>query len=142
MRERNLDRPFFAWWFLFALPSLSLAKADGIFLHREEPIQYRHVSAASSEDGLARKSRETLQDGAVYRESNAQSPLLQFRSDGTFKILMVADLHFGENSTKDDQAMELHRSLLEFEDPDFVVFGGDQVSDARFPFQVCTAFDD
>lgn len=52
---------------------------------------------------------------------------LKFRPDGTFKILFLTDLHFGEDAAKDNQTIQLHRRFLHMEKPDLVVLGGDQV---------------
>ena len=52
---------------------------------------------------------------------------LKFRPDGTFKILFLTDLHFGEDEAKDNETMQLHRRFLQMEKPDLVVLGGDQV---------------
>ncbi|MBQ4350642.1 MAG: metallophosphoesterase family protein [Clostridia bacterium] len=49
---------------------------------------------------------------------------LRFREDGSFRVLMVSDIHggVGYNKTKTVAALD---GLIEAEDPDLVVFGGD-----------------
>ncbi|SGZ51256.1 CIC11C00000005977 [Sungouiella intermedia] len=67
---------------------------------------------------------------------------LKFRKDGTFKILQVADLHFStgvgkcrdpvpiesqEGCEADPRTLKFIETVLEIENPDFVVMTGDQV---------------
>lgn len=54
---------------------------------------------------------------------------LRFRPDGTFKLLQITDIHYGEmNATLDDMSNEVQRILLAAEQPNLVVFSGDLVS--------------
>ena len=53
---------------------------------------------------------------------------LRFSSDGTFKILQLADLHYGGSSREDQSTDDLQRQLLKYETPDLVLFTGDMVS--------------
>jgi hypothetical protein len=49
-------------------------------------------------------------------------------SEKGLRIVQLADLHFGEDETKDMHSKALMRSILTRERPDFIVFSGDQVS--------------
>ena len=60
-----------------------------------------------------------------------QSPRLAFRSDKTFKVVVFADMHFGEANDKDQDSLLLQRNVLDAEQPDMVVFTGDLVSGWR-----------
>jgi len=53
---------------------------------------------------------------------------LQFRTDGTFKIVQFTDLHWTNGGEKDLQTQRLMRKVLEEERPDFVVVTGDLLS--------------
>ncbi|KAJ7302505.1 Metallo-dependent phosphatase [Mycena albidolilacea] len=61
-------------------------------------------------------------------------PRLIFRRDGTFKITIFSDLHFGENpddgvgAVKDANSTRLMRAILHDEQPDYVVFNGDLIT--------------
>ena len=56
-------------------------------------------------------------------------PSLRFSpGTGTFKIMMLTDLHYGEAEPLDAATDRLQAALLAAEAPDLVVFGGDQVS--------------
>jgi hypothetical protein len=50
------------------------------------------------------------------------------KANSTFKIVQFADLHFGEDETYDRKTKALMRSVLSTEQPDFIVFSGDQIS--------------
>ncbi|KAK6139798.1 hypothetical protein DH2020_026474 [Rehmannia glutinosa] len=70
----------------------------------------------------------------------AQAPL-RFRSDGTFKILQVADMHFGNgkltrcrdvleseyNYCSDMNTTRFLEKMIQLEKPDFVAFTGDNI---------------
>ncbi|VEU20607.1 DEKNAAC101445 [Brettanomyces naardenensis] len=80
----------------------------------------------------------TVRDTTSYYRS-----LLKFNNDGKFKILQLADLHFvagfgicrdpwpsldpGEVCLADYRTTEFIEDVLDLEEPDFVVFTGDQV---------------
>ncbi|KAJ6567948.1 Metallo-dependent phosphatase-like protein [Mycena vulgaris] len=57
-----------------------------------------------------------------------------FREDGTFKITVFSDLHFGENpgdglgTRKDGNSTQLMRSVLADEEPEYVVLNGDLIT--------------
>jgi len=52
---------------------------------------------------------------------------LQFRPNGTFRIVQVADLHWQNNDPEDIRSRELVDRILEEEQPDLVVFTGDMI---------------
>ncbi|KAF8180694.1 Metallo-dependent phosphatase [Mycena galopus ATCC 62051] len=64
----------------------------------------------------------------------SDKPRLTFRADGTFKITVFSDLHFGENPDdgvgvmKDVNSTRLMRAILNDEEPDYVVFNGDLIT--------------
>ncbi|PKI56668.1 hypothetical protein CRG98_022918 [Punica granatum] len=76
----------------------------------------------------------------VHIKKSADLPL-RFRSDGTFKILQVSDMHFGNGaatrcrdvlpsefgSCSDLNTTRFVRRLIEAERPDFIAFTGDNI---------------
>jgi predicted MPP superfamily phosphohydrolase len=52
---------------------------------------------------------------------------LQFRTDGTFKIVQFTDLHWKNGEPDDQQTYELMKRILEQETPDLIVFTGDMI---------------
>ncbi|PSS36385.1 Inactive purple acid phosphatase [Actinidia chinensis var. chinensis] len=72
---------------------------------------------------------------------------LRFRSDGTFKILQVADLHYGNGivtrcrdvlATEFDRCSDLNstrflKRMIEAEKPDFIAFTGDNIFGTSTP---------
>lgn len=64
----------------------------------------------------------------VAASSAYQLRPLRLNSDGTFKILFLTDLHFGEGDAKDKTTAANIQALVDREDPDFVVLGGDTFS--------------
>ena len=60
-----------------------------------------------------------------------QPARLAFRPDKTFKVVVFADMHFGEADDKDQDSLILQRNVLDAEQPDLVVFSGDLVSGWR-----------
>jgi len=62
------------------------------------------------------------------------SAALRLRDDGTFRVVQFADLHFGENEDgtwgpkQDLESLALLREVIKLEDPDLVVFTGDQLT--------------
>jgi hypothetical protein len=61
-------------------------------------------------------------------------PSLSFNEHGNFKILQLTDLHLGEAPSSswgpeaDRKTLALIRELINFENPDLVVLGGDQIT--------------
>ena len=53
---------------------------------------------------------------------------LWFRDDGSFKIVVFTDLHYGEGESLDAQNDALQKTVLDAENPDLVVYLGDVVS--------------
>ncbi|MBQ3861881.1 MAG: metallophosphoesterase, partial [Clostridia bacterium] len=49
---------------------------------------------------------------------------LRFRPDGSFRVLMVSDIHGGVGYNREKTTAALD-ALLDAEKPDLVVFGGD-----------------
>ncbi|PPR03658.1 hypothetical protein CVT24_007772 [Panaeolus cyanescens] len=79
-------------------------------------------------------SRPFLQSGLQltdYLNPYPTKPRLTFRPDGTFKITVFSDLHFGENPwddwgpIQDVNSLALMRKVLADEKPDYVVINGD-----------------
>ena len=60
--------------------------------------------------------------------ASAQAAALKFSPERTFKILQLADLHYGGSPTEDGATDALQRQLLASETPDLVVFSGDMIS--------------
>lgn len=54
---------------------------------------------------------------------------LKFRSDGTFRILQLTDLHIRPWNSLQDPALELMQRLVEWEKPDLIAFTGDVCCD-------------
>ncbi|KAF8068003.1 Metallo-dependent phosphatase-like protein, partial [Lyophyllum atratum] len=61
-------------------------------------------------------------------------PRLTFRSDGTFKLTVFSDLHYGENPwddwgpEQDFNSTRLMKAVLKDEKPDYVVLNGDLIT--------------
>ncbi|KAH7904986.1 Metallo-dependent phosphatase [Hygrophoropsis aurantiaca] len=60
-------------------------------------------------------------------------PRITFREDGSFKLTVFSDLHFGENPSEwgpeqDANSTRLMEKLLSLENPDFVVLNGDLIT--------------
>lgn len=53
---------------------------------------------------------------------------LRFRPDRTFKILLITDIHYGEDGHLDALTDQAQAAVLAAEQPDLVMFGGDMVS--------------
>ncbi|XP_017249120.1 probable inactive purple acid phosphatase 28 isoform X2 [Daucus carota subsp. sativus] len=81
-----------------------------------------------------------LNNNIILRKKQPTLPL-RFRSDGTFKILQVADMHYGNGittrcrdvlATEFDYCSDLNttrflKRMIEAEKPDFVAFTGDNI---------------
>lgn len=54
---------------------------------------------------------------------------LQFREDGTFKILQFTDVHMKSGGEKDEKTLALMGTILDAEQPNLVFFTGDVIED-------------
>eukprot|EP00873_Tetraselmis_striata_P021352 jgi/Tetstr1/441616/TSEL_029843.t1 len=118
------------------------------------PLIFLPMFLAAAEHAAA-STRHRLGVRGAWRGSSAPRPAriagllraggLRLRADGSFKVLQVADTHFGENhwdawgAEQDANTTRLLRGLLRAEDPDLVVFSGDQIS-ANNIYKNATAF--
>ncbi|KAG5647074.1 hypothetical protein DXG03_001444 [Asterophora parasitica] len=76
------------------------------------------------------------QYGGYYGQLNPHpgKPRVTFRPDGTFKLTVFSDLHFGENPwdswgpEQDRNSTRLMKTVLADEKPDYVVLNGDLVT--------------
>jgi 3',5'-cyclic AMP phosphodiesterase CpdA len=73
------------------------------------------------------------------RRPPRRRPFLRFRSDGTFTIVQLTDVHWNNGEEADLRARALIEAVLEAETPDLVVLTGDIVegSAARDPAEAC-----
>lgn len=61
-------------------------------------------------------------------------PRLVFKPDGTFKLSVFSDLHFGENPwddwgpEQDRKSLIVMRNMIALEKPDFVAINGDLIT--------------
>eukprot|EP00271_Cylindrocystis_brebissonii_P018622 TRINITY_DN5379_c0_g2_i1.p1 TRINITY_DN5379_c0_g2~~TRINITY_DN5379_c0_g2_i1.p1 ORF type:complete len:387 (+),score=53.03 TRINITY_DN5379_c0_g2_i1:112-1272(+) len=68
------------------------------------------------------------------REAATASVPLRFNPDGSFKVVIFSDLHFGENPwdvwgpEQDRKSLGVMGTILDTEHPDFVIFLGDQLT--------------
>ncbi|EPS60240.1 hypothetical protein M569_14564, partial [Genlisea aurea] len=83
----------------------------------------------------------TVDDGFAGVRKKLAPNTLRFRSDGTFKILQVADMHFGNGKLtrcrdvldvefehcSDLNTTRFLQRMIEIENPDFVAFTGDNI---------------
>ncbi|XP_055822534.1 probable inactive purple acid phosphatase 28 isoform X1 [Solanum dulcamara] len=91
-------------------------------------------------DTLIISSRLTTNYQNIQLKKQPHLPL-RFRSDGTFKILQVADMHYGNgmltrcrdvlesefNYCSDLNTTHFLRKMIEIENPDLIVFTGDNI---------------
>lgn len=69
-----------------------------------------------------------LAAAAITLAAAAQSkPVLKFGDDGKFKILQLTDIHYKYGKSESKTAIECINSVLDAENPDFVVITGDLV---------------
>ncbi|KAI5121439.1 hypothetical protein M0805_006200 [Coniferiporia weirii] len=75
-----------------------------------------------------------VQRAAVDLDPYVGKPRVIFKPDGTFKITVFSDLHFGENPwdtwgpEQDVNSTRLMRTVLSSEKPDYVVLNGDLIT--------------
>ncbi|MFA7692161.1 MAG: metallophosphoesterase family protein [Candidatus Hydrogenedentales bacterium] len=60
--------------------------------------------------------------------ANAESPVLRFKEDGTFRIVQFADVHWTVGNAEDKESLQLMRDVLDAETPDLVVYTGDNTT--------------
>mmetsp|Transcript_54360 Transcript_54360/g.116077 ORF Transcript_54360/g.116077 Transcript_54360/m.116077 type:complete len:419 (+) Transcript_54360:92-1348(+) len=60
-------------------------------------------------------------------------PILKVQEDGTFKLALFCDMHYGEGSDKDVKSSNFQQTLLSLEKPNFVVIDGDASSNYASP---------
>ncbi|KAJ4970233.1 hypothetical protein NE237_003332 [Protea cynaroides] len=71
---------------------------------------------------------------------------LQFSSNSSFKIALFSDLHYGENSwtdwgpRQDAKSDRVMSTVLDQEEPDFVVYLGDLITANNLPIQNATLY--
>ncbi|KAI1798381.1 Metallo-dependent phosphatase [Ganoderma leucocontextum] len=88
------------------------------------PVAQDHVSF----------SRAFAQSDDFNLNPYADKPRLTFRKDGTFKIAVFSDLHYGENPwddwgpQQDFNSTRLMNAVLTSEKPDYVVLNGDLIT--------------
>ncbi|KAJ3797657.1 Metallo-dependent phosphatase [Lentinula aff. detonsa] len=82
------------------------------------------------------RASETL---AILKDPYPDKPRITFRADGTFKITVFSDMHWGENPwdawgpEQDANSTRLMKRVLPSENPDFVVLNGDLITgESRF----------
>ena len=56
---------------------------------------------------------------------------LQFRDDGSFKVMQLTDIHFTRDDEADHRTVALMRELIQAENPDFIMTTGDTVYGER-----------
>ncbi|KAI0777503.1 Metallo-dependent phosphatase [Trametes elegans] len=86
--------------------------------------------------GLQSVSRDGSSAGLqdVDLDPYPHKPRLTFRGDGTFKITVFSDLHYGENPwddwgpQQDVDSTQLMNTVLKDEKPDYVVLNGDLIT--------------
>ncbi|EFN59663.1 hypothetical protein CHLNCDRAFT_133158 [Chlorella variabilis] len=77
-------------------------------------------SRMDRQSGLNNPGEEGAEGGGAAGDNGFVAGKLRFRTDGTFKILQLTDLHYGESAVQ--------KTVLAAERPDLVVFSGDMVS--------------
>ncbi|KAJ7584772.1 Metallo-dependent phosphatase-like protein [Mycena floridula] len=79
---------------------------------------------------VARPSQQILQVQGTLLDPYPHKPRVAFRPDGSFKLTVFSDLHFGEPNAEDHDtsSLKLMRTVLADEKPDYVVINGDLVT--------------
>lgn len=72
-----------------------------------------------------------VKGGVPDQLSGPQGDQIRFRSDGSFTIVVFTDLHYGEGEDLDSKNDALQQTILDIEQPDFIVYLGDIVSGWR-----------
>lgn len=87
---------------------------------------------------------EFLRQNRVLSSHTPPPTHLEFSEDGTFKIAVFTDLHYGEGEDEvwgpiqDINSTHAMKSYLESEYPDFVVFNGDQITGNNILYNATT----
>ncbi|PRP75339.1 hypothetical protein PROFUN_05650 [Planoprotostelium fungivorum] len=73
----------------------------------------------------------------VVSSALSTKPRLNFRADGTFRIVQFTDLHYGEKPfpQRDENTTRVQNTVLDIERPDLVVLTGDSISGYVWPHQ-------
>lgn len=88
---------------------------------------------------LLAPTQQVLQSNGWHPFTDALNPYplkprVVFRQDGSFKLTVFGDLHFGENPwddwgpEADRKSVKVMTDMLELEKPDFVAINGDLVT--------------
>ncbi|KAJ7245920.1 Metallo-dependent phosphatase-like protein [Mycena haematopus] len=91
-------------------------------------------------------SMQPLGSSSPLLNPYSDKPRLTFRPDGSFKITIFSDLHFGENPddgvgvVKDTNSTHLMRAILHDEDPDYVCVSCDVAPSLRLKGQFSRVF--
>ena len=82
---------------------------------------------------LTALSINALSATATIAASSEPKPKLQFRADGTFKIVQFTDFHFYDDGKLDASSLAVMETVLSLEQPDFAVLSGDVVDGTGIP---------
>ncbi|KAG8931959.1 hypothetical protein FRC02_001839 [Tulasnella sp. 418] len=89
-----------------------------------------YLSKNNIPEGIFQSRRQTYDHLNPY----PLKPRLVFREDGTFKLSVFSDLHFGENPwddwgpEQDRKSLIVMNDMLRFEKPDYVAINGDLIT--------------
>lgn len=130
-REPVFNSPRRRMWVFVALPVLLLlvlyAQAIAIPSLRKS-ISETQQECLNGTNGLVRKLETQSRSSLIQDALNPYpgKPRLSFKNDGTFKITVFSDLHFGENPwddwgpEQDVNSLALMNTILADEAPDYV----------------------
>lgn len=84
---------------------------------------------------LASVSSAATESEQTQVATGLRGPTLHFKTDGTFKLALFCDMHFGEDIMgKDSKSVDFEKSILKLESPDMVVIDGDASSNYAAPW--------
>jgi len=99
------------------------------------PQAHHHAPTLSSTSrSVAPEIYEFAEHLRQFRAPSHAPSKLHYREDGTFRIAIFTDLHYGEGEDtswgprQDSNSSRAMRSYLRNEKPDLVVFDGDQIT--------------
>eukprot|EP00931_Biecheleriopsis_adriatica_P079016 TRINITY_DN52432_c0_g1_i1.p1 TRINITY_DN52432_c0_g1~~TRINITY_DN52432_c0_g1_i1.p1 ORF type:complete len:478 (-),score=52.00 TRINITY_DN52432_c0_g1_i1:81-1514(-) len=69
---------------------------------------------------------DALENAALPRARS--HPTLSVKPDGSFRLALFCDMHFGEAGNKDDHSVQFQHTMLKLESPDLVIIDGDASS--------------